>query len=236
MTAVNYEAIWTDVWGDMQRYGPVHRHHRRIFSEMIRQIPREHIRTVADIGCGEGSNLFYLKQEFPRANLYGFDVSINAIKQAKRLLDAEFAVINIEYDYPEKSFDFVISSDVIEHIVDDDTALRNIYKITNKYALIATVQGRMRSFEKSIGHIRSYDYGEFPAKMSSVGFKIEQIVEWGFPFFSPIYRSMFDMVAVESASHGHYGMTKRVICQALYALFALNRHNRGDVIFVLASK
>lgn len=94
----------------------------------------------------------------------------------------------------------------------------------------------MRSFEKAIGHIRSYDYGEFPEKMRSVGFKIEQVVEWGFPFFSPIYRNMFDLVAVENASHGNYGMTKRLLCQVLYGLFSLNRHDRGDVIFVLASK
>ncbi|MBS1967131.1 MAG: class I SAM-dependent methyltransferase [Chloroflexi bacterium SZAS-1] len=236
MAPVNYEAIWTDVWGDMQRYGPVHRHHRRIFSDMISRVPREQIHTVADMGCGEGSNLLYLQQEFPNAKLFGFDVSLNAIKRAKQMLNAEFAVMDIESDCPDQSFDFVISSDVIEHIVNDTTALRNIYNITNKYALIATVQGRMRSFEKAIGHIRSYDYGEFPEKMRSVGFKIEQVVEWGFPFFSPIYRNMFDLVAVENASHGNYGMTKRLLCQVLYGLFSLNRHDRGDVIFVLASK
>lgn len=54
MTTVDYEAIWTNVWGDMQRYGPVHRHHRRIFSDMIGKVPREQIATVADFGCGEG--------------------------------------------------------------------------------------------------------------------------------------------------------------------------------------
>ncbi len=236
MTTVDYEAIWTDVWGDMQRYGPVHRHHRRIFSEMIGKVPRQQIATVADFGCGEGSNLLYLRNEFPNAQLYGFDVSLNAIRRAKQLVDARFAILDVERDKPNQRFDFVISSDVIEHIPDDLAALRNMYDATNKYALIATVQGRMRSFETAIGHIRSYDYGEFPEKMRSVGFKIEQVVEWGFPFFSPLYRTLFDLRSVEQTSHGSYGPLKRALCHGLYGLFALNRHDRGDVIFVLASK
>jgi trans-aconitate methyltransferase len=236
MSTTNYETIWTHVWGDMQRYGPVHRHHRRIFGEMIRSIPRDDVRTVADIGCGEGSNLLYLKNQFPNAQLFGFDVSINAIRKAISLVNANFAVLDIERDAPSQTFDFVISSDVIEHIEDDMAAIEHIYRITNKYALIATVQGRMRSFEKSIGHIRSYDYGEFARKLETVGFKVERVVEWGFPLFSPIYRDLFDVMTVENASHGKYGLLKRTLCNLLYLLFSLNRHDRGDVIFVLVRK
>src|SRR5215213_3500820 len=96
----NYEAIWAEVWGDMQKYGPVHRHHRRIFGEMIQHVPREAIATIADIGCGEGSNLLYLRSQFPKAQLFGFDISLNAIRRAKSLVDARFAVLNIENDRP----------------------------------------------------------------------------------------------------------------------------------------
>ena len=57
MSSVDYEAIWTGVWGDMQRYGPTHRHRRRIFGRLIEELPAERITTIADVGCGEGSNL-----------------------------------------------------------------------------------------------------------------------------------------------------------------------------------
>src|SRR5262245_63876156 len=71
VNSIDYEAIWSGVWGDMQRYGPIHRHHRRIFSEMIACLPKEEVLSVADVGCGEGSNLIYLQKEFPRASILG---------------------------------------------------------------------------------------------------------------------------------------------------------------------
>jgi SAM-dependent methyltransferase len=233
---VDYEAIWSDVWGDMQKYGPIHRHHRRIFNEMVAELPKDEVLTVADIGCGEGSNLLYLKQVFPNATLFGVDVSRKAIKKARSLVDAEFVVLDAQGDYPLRSFDFVISSDVIEHLEDDMSALRNIYRITKKYALIASVQGRMREFEKKIGHIRSYEYGELQQKLESVGFTTVRVVEWGFPFYSPIYRELFNIGPVEGVSHGKYGLVKKLLCQVLYGLFSLNRSDKGDIIFVLVKK
>jgi len=233
---VDYEAIWSDVWGDMQKYGPIHRHHRRIFTEMMSNLPKEEILTVADIGCGEGSNLLYLKQMFPKAHLFGVDVSRKAITKARSIVDAEFVVLDAQGDYPLRSFDFVISSDVIEHLEDDMAALRNIYRITKKYALIATVQGRMREFEKAIGHIRSYKYGELQKRLESIGFTIERVVEWGFPLYSPIYRELFNIGSVEGVSHGKYGLLKRILCEVLYASFFLNRSDKGDIIFVLVRK
>jgi len=75
MNTFNYEDIWKGVWGDMQKYGPVHRHHRRIFSIMFNNLPKEDIQSIADIGCGEGSNLYFLRTQFPKAKLFGFDLS-----------------------------------------------------------------------------------------------------------------------------------------------------------------
>jgi SAM-dependent methyltransferase len=236
MSDVNYEQIWESVWGDMQKYGPVHRHHRRIFDRMIDFIPKDDIRSVADIGCGEGSNLLHLHKRFPKAHLFGFDISQTAIEKARTLVDATFAMLDIQSQPLPQKFDFVICSDVIEHLPDDRMALQHIYQATEKFALIATVQGRMRDFEKSIGHVRSYDYGALQRLLEEVGFKTVQMVEWGFPFYSPLYRDLFTwMPAAENASHGRYGWGKRMACQALYVLFSLNRHNRGDIVFSLVA-
>lgn len=219
----------------MQKYGPVHRHHRRIFGEMIAQIPRPEIDTIADFGCGEGSNLRYLKHSFPQAKLFGFDISQAALDQAKKLVDAELRLLDIQKEAPTQRFDFTLSSDVIEHLEDDAAALRHICQATKQYTLIATVQGRMREFEKNIGHVRSYAYGELQQKMESAGFQVLRVVSWGFPFYSPLYRDLFNRVsAAEEASHGRYGWGKRLLCELLYAVFSLNRSDRGDIVFVLA--
>ena len=235
MNGFDYEGIWKGVWGDMQKYGPVHRHHRRIFSGMFKKLPEKDIQTIADIGCGEGSNLVFLKMQFPDAKLYGFDVSRSALDSASKRIDAEFSTLDIQTEIPTLKFYLVFCSDVIEHLENDIAAIQNIKKITGKYAMIATIQGRMRRNEKSIGHIRNYDYGELRQKIESAGFDIIQIIEWGFPLYSPLFRDVIGIFpSSEQYSYGSYTAFKKLVSHVLYFLFMLNREDKGDVIFILS--
>lgn len=235
MIKFDYENIWKGTWGDMQKYGPVHRHHRRIFSKLFKNIPATEIKTIADIGCGEGSNLFFLKEEFPHAKLYGFDLSNTALETAKLNVNAEFTILDIQKEIPKENFDLVFCSDVVEHLENDVDAIKNIKRITKKYALIATIQGQMRRNEHSIGHIRNYAYGELNQKIKSAGFEVLQIIEWGYPLYSPLFRDIVSLLpSTEEFSYGTYNMWKKMISHILYALFFLNRQDKGDVIFILA--
>lgn len=235
MNRFDYEGIWKGVWGDMQKYGPVHRHHRRIFSRMFEKIPEKEIRTIADIGCGEGSNLAFLKTQFPNAKLYGFDVSQTALDSACKHIDAEFSILDIQAETPNIKFDLVFCSDVIEHLENDTAAIQNIKKITGKYAMIATIQGRMRRNERSIGHVRNYKYGELRQKVEAAGFNVMRMIEWGFPLYSPLFRDVIGMFpSSEQYSYGSYTLFKKFISHVLYLLFMLNRENKGDVIFILS--
>jgi trans-aconitate methyltransferase len=182
MTGIDYEIIWQNVWGDMQRYGPTHRHHRRIFSRLLSGIPRGEIESVADIGCGEGSNLVFLANEFPHAKFFGFDISKTAIERARASVPATFCQLDIQKEAPKRSFDLVVCADVVEHLEDDCGTFAHIFQATRKYALFSTVQGQMREFEKSIGHVRSYGPGELKKKLEAAGFSLLKIVEWGFHF------------------------------------------------------
>ncbi|MCC7118946.1 MAG: class I SAM-dependent methyltransferase [Anaerolineales bacterium] len=235
MQNFDYESIWKGVWGGMQKYGPVHRHHRRIFSELFKSIQRDEIKTIADIGCGEGSNLLYLKVKFPGAELYGFDVSNTAIQTAKSNIDANFSILDIQDEIPSQKFDLVFCSDVVEHLENDEAAISNMRRITNKYALIATVQGTMRRNEKSIGHVRNYAYGELQQKVEFAEFDILQVVEWGYPLYSPIFRNIISFFPnAEAYSYGEYNILKKFISHILYYIFFLNRSDKGDIIFILA--
>lgn len=237
MSSVNYEVVWTEVWGDMQRYGPTHRHRRRIFGELLKSISADNVHSIADIGCGEGSNLAYFASQYPQAQLFGFDVSQTALDQARQILPrATFELLDVTRQCASQTFDLVTCAEVVEHLPADVTALKNIYAMTQRYALFSTVQGRFREWEKSIGHVRSYTPGELQNKLESVGFKIVKIIQWGFPFYSPLYRDLFSVGRVEGVSHGRYGFGKKLACQVLYGVFSLNWHNHGDVIFALVEK
>jgi hypothetical protein len=233
----DYEDVWREVWGDMQHYGPVHRHHRRIFFDLLRSIDVNDVNSIAEFGCGEGSNLISVGQQFPNAEVYGFDISETALERARSHGKGQFSILDIQKDVPGRCFDLTICSDVLEHLEQDIAAIKHIHAVTNGYVLISTLQGRMRGFEKQIGHLRNYKKGELQEKLSSVGFEVEKVIEWGFPLYSPLYRDFLGIFgSAEELTHGKYGPFKKALCRMLYGVFSLNSHKHGDAIFVLAKK
>ncbi len=129
-------------------------------------------------------------------------------------------------------FDLIFSSDVVEHVNDDQIMINNMFKICNKYCLIATVQGRMREFEKDIGHVRNYKLGELAEKMQRAGFEDVKVLEWGWPLYSPLYRNLLNFLP-SSATSGKFSLSKKIISHLLYYLFLLNSSKKGDLVIVL---
>ena len=130
----------------------------------------------------------------------------------------------------------VFCSDVLEHIPEDEAVIKNLYAMTKKYCLVATMQGRMRDFEKTIGHVRNYKYGELAEKMKAAGFKNLRIVEWGWPLYSPLYRNLHNSGGIHKLSEGKMGFIKRLASVILYYIFFLNSSRRGDIIYILGEK
>lgn len=81
--------------------------------KILPYIPMDKEAHILDIGCGNGKMLGYL-QEKTGAYIYGFDYSDQAINQAKEVYkdkaDFREGVIN-EIEYPEESFDVIVSMD-----------------------------------------------------------------------------------------------------------------------------
>jgi len=101
--------------------------------------------------------------------------------------------------------------------------------------IISTLQGRMRKFERQVGHVRNYEYGELEEKIRAAGLTVERVVAWGWPLYSPLYRDLLDMMG-NKGTMGRFGLVRKTICHMLYALFMLNRSTKGDYIFVRAVK
>jgi hypothetical protein len=94
------------------------------------------------------------------------------------------------------------------------------------------MQGRMRPSEVRVGHLRNYTRPGLEEKMRHAGFAIERVVEWGFPFYSPLYRSAIEHIGGQTAKIG-YGKKQRFIASVLYQLYRLNSSHRGDVLMIL---
>lgn len=231
--AADYDAGWETLWDDMRRYGPTGRHSRRIVRSMIAGLD---CASVLDVGCGPGSLLEELRPLWPQARYSGADFSPAAVEAARRRAPwAEFARLDLVQGNLGQRFDLVLCTDVVEHIEDDVAAIGNLAAMTGRYLLVSTLQGRMRRFERMVGHCRNYAPGELQGKLRAAGLEIERVVEWGFPFFSPLYRDLLETLGGQG-TEGRYGPGRRALAGLLYQLFRLNAHGRGDYLFVLARR
>lgn len=232
---VDYNAVWTGAWDDMRRYGPMARHSRRLMRRMTDDLAPA---SILDIGGGEGSLLQTLGAAHPNAKMTGTDLAATAVELArKQMPQAEFAVLDVTKDKLPGKFDLIVCADVVEHIDDDLAALNNMAAMTSPggHVVVATLQGRMRHFERDVGHVRNYAPGELEEKMRRAGLQIDRVIAWGFPFYSPLYRDFLDMTNSRGTT-GKFGLMRRLICHGLYTLFLLNSHARGDYLFVRARK
>jgi SAM-dependent methyltransferase len=231
MSTAAYDDGWHSKWNDMKTYGPFSRHLRRIIKEMIRPLE---FRSVLDVGCGQGAFLQELQSEFPSIKPYGIDISSAAVELARqRVPQGHFYVMDITKKSLNEQCDLIVCSEVLEHISDDIAALRNLKQMTGKYVLISTPQGRMRKFEKQVGHVRNYAPGELVRKLEANGFDVITVVEWGFPFYSPLYRDFLELTGSKGTT-GEFGQMRKLISRFIYLLFMLNSSRHGDEIFVLA--
>ena len=97
---------------------------------------------VADIGCGSGYGCAILKQN-GAILVSGADISKQAIRFAKKQY-SEFADFTIQgitdlKEYPNGSFDIVISSEVLEHIKEyrmEQRAMKQLKRITKENGLL----------------------------------------------------------------------------------------------------
>lgn len=234
MATVDYDVLWSsEFWGDTQDFGPVHRHSAQTIVKLVKPLG---VTSVIDVGCGTGLNLQHVQGELGLTDVTGVDVSEAAIEAAKRRVQGDLRVMDVMNNTPiDRQFDLVFSAQVIEHIDEDQRFLEILYSLCGRYCLVATMQGRMRPSEVHIGHLRNYSRAGLTGMIERAGFKVEKVVEWGFPFYSPLFRNLMEMMGGHKRQAGQ-GRFDRLIASVLYQLYRLNSSSKGDVIFVLASK
>lgn len=91
---------------------------------------------VLDIGCGDGAFLNYLKDK-KEVNELGIDISTSGIERTKQKgVNAQIKRID-DFGSDEK-FDYVVMSEVIEHVSNSEHFVRKSFDMVDK-ALIITI-------------------------------------------------------------------------------------------------
>ena len=92
--------------------------------DLIKDVDREGVK-ILDVGCAAGSNLAILRDWNPTAKLFGIEINTHAAKIASCIANVVGADVET-MPLDEKDFDYIICADVIEHLRDPWTALKNL--------------------------------------------------------------------------------------------------------------
>ncbi|MEF3279771.1 MAG: class I SAM-dependent methyltransferase [Elusimicrobiota bacterium] len=143
---------------------------------------------IIDIGCAGGSLLFYLKKK-GFENLYGMDNNKSIIGSKN------FKNINIvlgdalKTEFKNDFFDVVISSDILEHIENDEKAIEETNRILKKGGIFIVFVPAFKflwSYHDVINeHKRRYTKRDLVNIIEKHGFKILKASYWNFSFFIP---------------------------------------------------
>ena len=92
---------------------------------------------LLDVGCGSGSLMFKARDKFKE--VYGIDISLSRIDEAKKIAlerfkaikNIHFSVCNIneKIDFPDKTFDTATCIAVIEHVFDPYFVVSEINRV-----------------------------------------------------------------------------------------------------------
>jgi len=96
-------------------------------------------KTLIDIGCGNGYLLQNIKEKHNHIRLTGFDVANKLVQKS----DIHFVSGNIEkLPFADRSFDVVVCTHVLEHVLHPEKAVQELKRITNKQLIIVVPKQR----------------------------------------------------------------------------------------------
>lgn len=140
------------------------------------KVPR--FQTFLEVGCGTGYVLEGVNRSFPEVSLYGAEFYQEGLIFAKqRVPAATFSQLDILKMDDLAAYDVIGAFDVVEHIYDDKTALKNIARALKSggYLLLTVPQHQWlwSKVDEYACHQRRYTRNDLLGKIKSVGLEIE---------------------------------------------------------------
>ncbi len=229
-----YDDTWKD-WVDMKIYGPASRWLRSLIADQFRFLKGGNdIHSLLDVGSGEGTITYHLAKHLPHAKITGIDFSKTGIDCSREA----YSLPNLSFFHDENSvrlqqrYDMVTAFEVLEHVENWKDLLGRMADASDKYLLFSFPTGRMRPFEKIVGHYRNFKKGEVETFLLTKGFRPYNIFYAGFPFYNPIYREVCNLTnsAGNSFTTGKYGWKQKTLGSIIYFFFRFlsTKKRRGD--------
>jgi 2-polyprenyl-3-methyl-5-hydroxy-6-metoxy-1,4-benzoquinol methylase len=117
--------------------------------------------SVLDAGCSGSSLLQKIREQYEPTEVTGFDFSATTLKVSKQIYpNINYKKFDLVKDVPNQSFDLVFCTQVLEHILQPEIALRNLILMTKSSGklLLTVPNGRTDSYT---GHINFWSPESF---------------------------------------------------------------------------
>lgn len=185
-----------------------------LYRKMASELPMKS--SFLDIGCGNGVFLNYLME-------LGFageaiDISQEAIDFAKKQLKNPEAIkiklIDLFKYKPAQKYDVVFCFETLEHIGKDKEAIKKIFNLLKPGGyFVSSVPAHKSGWSKLDelkGHYRRYEKKELKEKISSAGFRVQDVYSYGFPILSVLRKisSSGKLLRSKSKNQGKVKKTK----------------------------
>jgi len=141
--------------------------------------PRRTPLRVLDAGCGTGALLDHLER-WPDVEVYGLDFSGQALAYTRqrghcRLVQGDLTCL----PFPDGTFDVITALDVVEHIREDEGALREVNRVLRPGGVFLVSVPAFRFLwgphDAALRHFRRYTAGEIAALMRRTGFRVSKL-------------------------------------------------------------
>jgi SAM-dependent methyltransferase len=199
---------------------------RRLFARELAGIDLRRSAPVLDIGTSTGTNLRMLR-ELGFSNMAGLELSEEAIRycEEKGLGPVHRGDV-CALPFPDRSFELVLATDIIEHVVNDDLALREIARVlTPGGRLLLTVPAfpSIWGLQDEVGrHLRRYRMRPLVRKVSLAGLQPNRQYHFNYLLFAPIWisRRVIGAFGIKLASEAQ--VNTRRLNELLFAIFSLD--------------
>jgi len=214
---------------------------------------------ILDAGMGFGQYSYWMAKKHPEWNIFGVDVKDEQVADCNNFFtktgktNAKFEVADLtKFQHPDK-YDFALSVDVMEHILEDVEVFKNIHASLHKggMLLISTPSDQGGSDAESnedgsfIGeHVRNgYNINEIEQKLKTGGFsKVEARYSYGVPGHISWVLSMKYPMKILSVTKAFiiilpfYYLITFPFCLILNAMDRDGKHAKGTGLIVKAWK
>ncbi len=175
-----------------------HKNRKYLLKKLVKSINLKKSIHGADIGCGNGSILAFLEQEYPESKFVGIDgypeALINCRSRSKMVSLQLQDITNLDaINNEEDRYDVVFLMDVLEHLEVPQQTIEKIKSVLKKGGhIIATVpacQSLWSTRDEFLGHYKRFSKTDFKGLFRDNGYTVIKANYFFSHLFMPTYLS-----------------------------------------------